>query len=153
MLTCIRVDLSEYREEPEAIIDYVSVSLHNARRVKESVPADQLNQIESGDDISVYAVGGSATGRSRRITIWYNKEMAAIETPEGSIWGDWDEEEELLLTEEFEEAKAADGSPVNGRIAYNLHGLRGIYSSGNFYLFTDPRGNGIIMGEKGVENP
>jgi len=30
MLTCIRVDLSEYEEEPEALIDYVSVSLHNA---------------------------------------------------------------------------------------------------------------------------
>jgi len=141
MLTCIRVDLSEYRGEPEAIIDYVSVSLHNARMVRESVPADQLSQIEGGDDISVYAVDGSSAGRSRRMTIWYNKEMAAIETPEGSVWGDWDEDEELLLTEEFEEARAVDGSPVNGRIAYNLLGRRGIYSSGGFYLFTDVRGD------------
>ena len=141
MLTCIRMDLSEYQEEPEALIDYVSVSLQNARKVKESVPADQLSQIESGDDISVYAVDGPSADRSRRMTIWYNKEMAAIETPEGSIWGDWDEEGELLLTEEFAEAQTVDGSPVNGRIAYNLLGLRGVYSSGDFYLFTDPRGD------------
>jgi hypothetical protein len=63
--------------------------------------------------------------------------MAAIETPQGSIWGDWDEEEELLLTEDFEEAQTVDGSPVNGRIAYSLLGHRGIYSSGNFYIFSD----------------
>lgn len=139
MLTCIRVDLSEYQEEPEALIDYVSVSLQTAKMIKETVPADQLSQIEGGDDISVYAVDGSSVDRSRRLTIWYNKEMAAIETPGGSIWGDWDEDEELLLTEEFEEARTVDGSPVNGRIAYNLLGLRGIYSAGDFYLFTDSR--------------
>ena len=108
--------------------------------IKETVPADQLSQVEGGDDISVYAVDGPSVDRSRRMTIWYNKEMAAIETPQGSIWGDWDEEEELLLTEDFEEAQTADGVPVNGRIAYNLIGLRGIYSSGNFYIFSDTDG-------------
>ncbi|MGD0584552.1 MAG: hypothetical protein ABSA86_02095 [Oryzomonas sp.] len=137
MLTCIRVDLSEYQEEPEALIEYVSVSLQNAKMIRETVPADQLGQIEGGDDISVYAVDGPSVNSSRRMTIWYNKEMAAIESPKGSIWGDWDEEEELLLTEEFEEAQTVDGSPVHGRIAYNLLGLRGIYSSGNFFLFSD----------------
>jgi len=109
--------------------------------VKETVPADQLSQIEGGDEISVYALEGPSADRSRRMTIWYNKEMAAIETPEGSIWGDWDEDEELLLTEEFGVAQAVDGSSVNGRIAYNLLGLRGLYSSGHFYLFTDSRGD------------
>lgn len=141
MPTCIRMDHSEYQEEPQALIEYVSVSLQNAKMVKETVPADQLGQIEGGDDISVYAVDGPSVDRSRRMTIWYNKEMAAIETPKGSIWGDWDEEEELLLTEDFEEAHTVEGSPVNGRIAYNLRGLRGIYSSGNFYLFSDSEGD------------
>jgi hypothetical protein len=135
------LDLSEYQEEPQALIEYLSVSLQNARMIKETLPADQLSQVEEGDDISVYAVDGPTADCSRRMTIWYNKEMAAFETPQGSIWGDWDEEEELLLTEDFEEAHTVDGSPVKGRIAYNLLGHRGIYSSGNFYVFSDSEGD------------
>ena len=141
MPTCIRLDSSEYQEEPQALIEYLSVSPQNAGMVKDAVPADQLSQVEGGDEISVYAVDGPPVDCSRRMTIWYNKEMAAIETPQGSIWGDWDEEEELLLTEDFEEAQTADGAPVNGRIAYNLLGLRGLYSSGNFYVFSDSEGD------------
>ena len=141
MLTCIPIDLSEYQNEPVEIIEYVSVTLQKAKMVMESVPADQMSQIEAGDEISVYAIDGPASNGTKRLTIWYNKEMAAIETSEGSIWGDWDENEELLLTEEVVEAHDLDGSSVNGRIAYNLLGLRGIYSSGNFYLFTDSQGD------------
>jgi hypothetical protein len=108
--------------------------------VRESVPADQIDEIEAGDEISVYAIYGFPKG-PRRLTIWYNKEMAALETSAGSIRGDWDEDDDLLLTEELVEAQNADGAPVNGRIAYNLSGTKGIYSSGNFYHLTVPTDN------------
>lgn len=136
MLICKRIDLTEYRNKPKAIIYYVSVNSQNAKMVRDSIPADQIRYVEAGDEISVYAIDGSASNGPRRLTIWYNKEVAAIETAEGSIWGDWDEDK-LLLTEEFEEAQDVDGSSVGGRVVYNLFGLRGIYSSGNFYLVTD----------------
>jgi hypothetical protein len=134
MLTYKRIDLTEHIGEPEPIIEYVTVTPQNAIMVRDSVPADQIRHIEVGDEMSVYAVDGSAP---RRLTIWYNKEVAAIETSEGSIWGDWDEDEELLLTEEFEEAQDIDGSSVGGRIAHNLLGHSGIYSSGKFYVLTE----------------
>lgn len=136
MLICKRIDLTGYPNKPKAIIYYVSVTSQNAKMVKDSIPADQIRHVEAGDEMSVYAIDGSASNSPRRLTIWYNKEVAAIETAEGSIWGDWDEDK-LLLTEEFEEAQDVDGSSIGGRIVYNLFGLRGIYSSGNFYLFTD----------------
>lgn len=48
MPTCIRMDLSEYQEEPQALIEYASVSLQNAKMIKDTVPADQLSQVEGG---------------------------------------------------------------------------------------------------------
>ena len=141
MLACKRIDLTECQDEPQTIIDYLSVTLQNASMVRDSVPSDQISQIEAGDEISVYSVVGSAAGGPKRLTIWYNKEAAAIETAEGSIWGDWDEDEELLLTEDFEESQDVDGASVSGRIAYNLYGFRGIYSSDGFYPFINSNGD------------
>jgi hypothetical protein len=141
MLASKRIDPTECQDEPQTIIEYLSVTLQNASLVRDSVPSDQISQIEAGDEISVYAVAGSATDGPKRLTIWYNKEVAAIETAEGSIWGDWDEDEELLLTEEFEESQDVDDASVSGRIAYNLSGLRGIFSSGGFYPFINSSGD------------
>ena len=141
MLTCSRMDLAENHDELHAIIEYVSVTLQNVKMVRESVPDDQICEIEAGDEISVYSINGPVSTASRRLTIWYNKEMAAIETFEGSIRGDWNEAEEVLLTGEQVQAQNVDGSSVNGRIAYNLYGIKGIYSSGgDFYHLIPPEG-------------
>jgi hypothetical protein len=137
MHTCKRIEHLEHIGVPKPIIYYVSITPKNAIMVKDAVPHDQLRHIDVGDEMSVYAVIGSVENVPRRLTIWYNKEVAAIETSEGSIWGDWDEDVGLLLTEEFEQAE--DEYSIGGRIAHNLLGHRGIYSSGNFYLLTNFR--------------
>jgi hypothetical protein len=137
MLTYRRIDLSEHFDAPKPIIYYVTVTPKNTTMVKNAVPRDQFKRIEVGDEMSVYAINSSVANSPRRFTIWYNKEMAAIETSEGSIWGDWDEEEKLLLTEVFQEAQDVYGYSVGGRIAHNLLGHSGIYSSGKFYLLTE----------------
>lgn len=137
MRTCKCVDLSVYLDAPKPIIYYVTVNPRNSMMVKDAVPRDQVRHIEVGDEMSVYAVNSSVASSPLRFTIWYNKEMAAIETSEGSIWGDWDEEEKLLLTEVFEQAEDIYGYPVGGKIAHTLIGHSGIYSSGKFYLLAE----------------
>jgi len=127
------IDYSCIEEEPETCLDYTIVTFNNIARVKKAVPPDQRDHVREDDEIAVYSVKGSDDENKRRLTIWFNREIAAIETPSGSIWGDWDEEEELMLTEDFETAQDSEGSTLLGRVSYNIYGICGIYVSGRFY--------------------
>ena len=131
------IDYSCVKECPEAVLEFATVSMHNILSIRKAVPDDQRDFVEEGDEMAVYAVKHSDPACKRRLTIWFNKEIAAIETSEGSVWGDWDEDEELLLTEEFEKAQDVDDSIIMGRRAYNLYGISGIYASGRFYSLVD----------------
>jgi len=97
------------------------------------VPEDQQGELEEGDDIAVYDINNTVDEIKGRLTIWFNKEMACIDINNCSIWGYWDEIEELVLTEEYAEAKDPGGIIAKGKLAYNTHGIGGIYSDGNFY--------------------
>ncbi len=54
-------------------------------------------------------------------------------------WPVWDENEELVLTEEYAEAMDLVGMTVKGQLAYNTHGVRGIYSDGDFYTIMNDK--------------
>lgn len=133
MTYCDFKDYSDRDESLVPVLDFQTVTLSNIERVKRIVPVDQQEQVEEGDDIAVYAIDNTIEGIKGKLTIWYNKEMACMDINNYSIWGDWDENDELVMTEEYAEAKDPVGMTVNGQLAYNTHGVRGIYKDGNFY--------------------
>jgi hypothetical protein len=133
MTCCDFIDYSDRDESLVPVLDYQSVTLSNIEKVKQIVPIDQQEQVEEGDDIAVYDIDNTIEGIKGKLTIWYNKDVACIDINDFSIWGYWDENDELVLTEEYVEAKDAVGVSINGQLAYNTHGVRGIYRDGNFY--------------------
>jgi len=133
MTYCDFKDYSDRDESLVPVLDFQTVTLSNIERVKRIVPVDQQEQVEEGDGIAVYDIDNTIEGIKGQLTIWYNKEMACMDINNYSIWGDWDENDELVMTEEYAEAKDPVGMTVNGQLAYNTHGVRGIYKDGNFY--------------------
>jgi hypothetical protein len=133
MTYCDFIDYSDRDDSLVPVLDFQTVTLSNIERVKQTVPIDQQEQVEEGDDIAVYDIDNTIEGIKGKLTIWYNKEMACMDINNYSIWGHWDENDELIMTEEYAEAKDPVGMTVTGQLAYNIHGVRGIYSGGNFY--------------------
>lgn len=131
------IDYSCIEEEPEMVLDFSIVTQDNVARVKKAVPHDQRDHVKVNDELAVHSVKESDGDGKRRLTVWFNKEIAALETSDGSIWGDWDDDEELLLTEKIETAQEIEGSTIIGRRAYNIYGICGIYASGRFYSLVD----------------
>ena len=139
MNCCELIDYSDRDESLFPVLDYQTVTLSNIEGVKQVVPIEQHGQIEEGDDIAVYYIVNTIEGINCKLTIWYNKEMACIDINNRSIWGSWDENEELVLTEEYAEAKDFAGNTIKGLFAYNTHGVKGIYGDGNFYTIMSAR--------------
>lgn len=133
-------DMIDYSGRPSSLIElyrFPAVTLEEICEIRDVIP-DQMTEVEEGDDLILYIVDNRVEGVKGLITIWPGKEMACIDMGAGPLWGDWRSDEQLVLTEEFDEVKDADGMPVMGRVAYNTHGLRGIYSQGIFYtLFSE----------------
>jgi len=131
------IDYTCIEDVPDKVLDFAVVSSENIARIKKAVPHDQRDQVKEDDELEVYAVRSSDGDGKRRLTIWFNRCIAAVETSNGSIWGEWDEDEELLMTGEFEQAQDIEGSPITGRRAYNIYGIPGIYALGRFYTLVD----------------
>jgi hypothetical protein len=111
---------------------FQAVTLEEMGEIRDVIP-DQMSEVEEGDDLIIYIVDNRVEGVRGLLTIWPGKEMACIDMGTGTLWGDWREDEQLVLTEEFDEVKDEEGMPVMGRVAYNTHGLPGIYCQGVFY--------------------
>lgn len=131
------IDYSCIEEDPEMVLNFSVVTQDNIARIKKAVPHDQRDHVRVDDELAVHAVKDSDGDGRRRLTVWFNKEIAALETSDGSTWGDWDDDEELLLTEKIETAQEIEGSTIIGRRAYNIYGICGIYALGRFYSLVD----------------
>ena len=131
------IDHSCIEEGPEMVLNFSIVTQDNIAQVKKAVPHDQRDHVKVNDELAVHAVKEWDGDGKRRLTVWFNKDIAAIEASDGSIWGDWDDDEELLLTEEIETAQEIEGYTIIGRRAYNIYGICGIYASGRFYSLVD----------------
>ncbi len=133
MTCCDFIDYSDRAESLVPVLDYQTVTLSNIEKVKQFIPIEQQGQVEEGDDIAVYDINNTIEGITGKLTVWFNKEMACIDINNCSTWGCWDEIEEMVLTEEYAEAKDFVGKTVKGLLAYNTHGVKGIYEDGTFY--------------------
>ncbi len=137
MTGCDYIDYSGRKESLIIVLTRRSVSLDDLAMVRESVPPEQRDQVEEGDAVTVFRLDNPVEGITGTLTVWHDKGMAGIDTGSGTSWGDWDEERMLVLTEEFEEEHGSAGEIIMGRVAYNTHGIRGIFSRGTFYTLLD----------------
>lgn len=134
MLNHKGTDYSGMEKEPLLIIDNVIVTTENITQVKHFVPSDQWVEVKEGDGLSVYLLTIPAEMNGRRLTVWYRKGVAAIESFDGeSIWGEWDEKAKLFLCEDTEKIQHDNGAILFGRKAYDHFGMRGIFFNGMFH--------------------
>jgi hypothetical protein len=135
----VECELVDYSARPESLImlfEKPAVTVDDLAAIKDILPC-QWAQVRAGDDLSIYIVDNRTEGVKGLLTVWHGKEKACIDTGDGNVWGDWKEDAKLIVTEEYEEAKDVAGMEVMGRIAYNAHGVRGIYSQRRFFTLFD----------------
>jgi hypothetical protein len=129
----------DYSERPESLItlyEFRHITPADIPEVRDIIPG-QMDQVDEGDALIVSIIDNRIEGVKGLLTVWPGKRIACIDAGNGIIWGEWEEDHNLVMTEEFEEEKDDDGQPVMGRIAYNTHGMRGIFSRGSFYTLHD----------------
>ncbi|KAF0219949.1 MAG: hypothetical protein FD174_1673 [Geobacteraceae bacterium] len=139
MKSCKNLDPSQAAGQFIYVFRREVVTEYNFEKFGGIVPLDQREAIEAGDVISVIYFDNKTDVIRGTITIWHNKSMAAIHRGGESIWGDWDESAELVVTEEYEETWNSHGEEISGRIAYNSYGVEGILSCGEFYTDCENR--------------
>ena len=136
MKSCELVDYSHRTESLITLYEYLHVTPADIAEVRDIIP-DQMDQVEGGDALAIYIIDNRIEGVRGLLTVWPGKGMASIDMGNGTIWGEWEEGHNLVVTEEFDEEKDEEGVAVMGRIAYNTHGMRGIFSRGDFYTLLD----------------
>jgi len=136
MRECEQVDYSGRNDSLIVLYKCPSVTAEDLSSIKEVLP-DHSSHVYEGDVLTIYIVDNRTEGIEGLLSIWHRKEKARFNTGGRTIWGDWNEEAGLLVTEDFAEAGDMAGAAITGRIAYNSHGIRGIYSEGRFFTLTD----------------
>ena len=120
--------------KPAYVFRNVPVNDRNMHTIRGVIPSDQKEVLQTGDTVSVIYFSNPSHGIRGTITIWNGSLKGAISIGNGSIWGEWDEERRLLVTDMHEETWSAYGVAISGNISYNMDGMRGILSSGIFYI-------------------
>ena len=116
-----------------SVVRRAVVSDENLGEILGVTAFEQHPEINQGDVVSVLFFHNRALRTSGTVTIWHNKEHAAIKTYSASLAGEWIESLRVIVTEEIEEGWTMNGQLVTGRIAMDICGVRGIYSCGEFY--------------------
>ena len=131
-------ELADYSDRSESLIklcEYPQVTLDNIVEIKEIISYIQLPlyQVQEGDNLTIYIIDNRVDEIKGFLAIWRNKGVACLNTGSKTVWGNWEEAEKTFMTEDFEAGLDVKGDPITGRIAYNAHGIRGIYTQGSFY--------------------
>ena len=126
----------DYSDRPGCLVELYNfgcITNANLKDAKSVIPSGHFWQVELGDHIVSYIIDNRIEGIQGMLTIWHNKGVACLDKGEGKIWGDWLDDEKLLLTYEFEEVQDLYRVASIGRITYNTHGIRGKFEAGKFY--------------------
>lgn len=135
MTRCELIDYSGRFESLIKLCGYSAVSMGDLSEIKEIISYIQLPsyQVQEGDNFFIFIIDNRVEGIKGFLAIWQNREMACLNIGNGNVWGKWEKQHNLLLTDEYEIGEEADGTEVAGRVVYNSHGIGGIYSQGRFY--------------------
>ena len=139
MPSCDYADFSVREDSLIKLCEYPEVSLSDMDEIKEIVSylPLPLSQVKEGDELTISIIDNRIEGVKGFLSIWHNRGIACINTGADTVWGKWNEDERVLLTGESEIADENASSAIIGEIAYNSHGIRGIYSQGIFFRLVD----------------
>ena len=139
MLKCDMADLSDRSENLIKLCEYTNVTVIDIPEIEEIISYLQLPlyQVQEGDNLSVYIVDNRLKLIKGYLAIWHNKGIACINIDSLQLWGEWEENNMLVLSEILEVGEYVEGGVITGRKAYNTDGARGIYSQGRFFKFID----------------
>ena len=118
------------------------VSEENLEEIRGVTAVEQHPMITLGDTVSVVFFHNSALRCAGTVTIWHNKNYAAIKTYTTSLNGEWLDALRLIVSEEREQGWTMDGELVTGSLAMDIDGVQGIYSCGEFYRNREIVGTG-----------
>lgn len=116
-----------------SVISRTVVSEENLEEIRGVTATEQHPMICPGDVISVVFFHNSTLRSAGTVTIWHNKNYAAIKTYATSLSGEWLESLKLIVSEEREEGWTVKGELVTGSLAMDINGTQGIYSCGDFF--------------------
>ena len=116
-----------------SVINRTFVSDENLEEVRGVTAIEQHPMICPGDVISVVFFHNSALRCAGTVTIWHNKNYAAIKTYSTSLDGEWLDSLKLIVSEERDEGWTDKGELVTGSLAMDINGTQGIYSCGEFF--------------------
>ena len=138
MALCELIDYSVRPASTIELYEYLAVTRDDIAEVADVLPPDQVEQVTEGDFLVVYIVDNRVEKVRGLLSVWFNTTTAGIDTGSGTVWGEWDLDRELVVTAEAVEGRDADGGSLQGWIAYNSHGMRGIYTGEHFYTVREP---------------
>ena len=136
MQQCYWIDYSHREQWLTQLFESEKLASDDISRLKKLVPNDHLERLEPGDDFSLYLIENMEDNNQALFSFWTDIGLAGMNFGGSTIWGHFDTNNELLLTEEFAHALNSSGNSVKGTVAYNLHGIRGIFANGTFYTLT-----------------
>ncbi len=141
MKACKMIDFSERSDSLIKLCKYPAVSIDDLAEIGEIAAYIQLplERVREGDNLAIYIIDNRIDEIKGFLAIWHDQGSGCIDMGDDTAWGKWDDADKILLTEDFETAEERDGSMIRGRIAYNGHGIRGIYAQGKFYRLIDDR--------------
>jgi len=115
------------------IVKQSVVSEENLGEILGVTAFEQHPLINLGDVISVFYFHSGSLRNSGSVTIWHNRDQAAIKTGSAALSGEWLDALKLIVSEEQEVGWTMKGELVTGRIAMDINGTQGLYSCGEFF--------------------
>ena len=137
MKWCEWIDYAERENCFSAIFESGSLTAADIRALQTILPVEQLKQIRMGDELAVYFIDNRIEGIQAVLTLWVKLDLACISVDDTTDWGFFDDLNGLMLTEQFEKATECTGNHVMGTLAYNRHGVKGIYARNYFYTLQE----------------
>jgi hypothetical protein len=115
------------------VITRAIVSEENRGDILGVTATEHHSMVELGDTISVLFFHNSSLDCAGTVTIWHNKNFAALKTYTTSLCGEWHDSLKLVVSELRDEGWTMEGELVTGSLAMDINGTQGIYSCGEFY--------------------
>ena len=116
-----------------SVISRTVVCEENLEEIQGVTATEQHPMIQLGDTISVIFFHNSTLRCAGTVTIWHNKNHAAIKTYSTSLAGEWLDSLKLIVSAEQDEGWTMKGELVTGTLAMDINGTQGIYSCGEFF--------------------
>ena len=120
------------------VISKEVVTQENLGEILGVTPFELHPLINPANVVSVYYFHNGSLRNSGTLTIWHDRNRAAIKTYMASISGEWLQGMKLVVSDEEEVGWTENGQLLTGRLAMDVNGTQGVYSCGEFFPTSIP---------------